>query len=583
MYYTKHKSSQLRYLFHGASDIRRNYSQAYQDMFVLAALDGKRGGTYLEIGAFDPVLISNTYLLESKFDWRGISIDIDPECLTSFRDRRTNALILQDALTINYAEVLTSAGLTDRVDYLQIDIEPKSQSLKCLQMLPLKDTRFSVITFETDFYDQSEGSDVSVMVRAESRSLLESYGYILVGRGIANTGPNDVFEDWWVDPEAVSRPFMSAFEWAIRKDQDFADSGERFMLKGPHLISSEFYDGQGLGNQLWAYTTTRAVAHSRDCNFGILGMSRFKGADFLNIDPGHPVSGGKGPEGGPPTSLPSNIDHYYRELRENLLGTHVDISRPDPDLFGIPINSKIDGNFQSLEYLKGMEHLVPSWISVKSEVAIPLVPENQCVIHVRGGDFLHAKDVFVGQRYYSDAVEKMRLFHEDMKFVCVTDDLAAARKVIPSEIAIVGSAQSAASDRLKASHHQGGPIAEDFLRLMNARYLIIPNSSFSWWAAYLNQQKVRVIAPMYWAIHNVSEGHWSTSDIITDGFFYLNRHGEIFDADICRAQRNEFMANNLHQFVPVHREPIEWVEPLATRLNRLSRHLRVALLAKIGL
>ena len=49
--------------FPGIEDVQVNFSQLHQDMFVLCMLDGKRGGTYLEIGANEPVFISNTYLL----------------------------------------------------------------------------------------------------------------------------------------------------------------------------------------------------------------------------------------------------------------------------------------------------------------------------------------------------------------------------------------------------------------------------------------------------------------------------------------------------------------------------------------
>ena len=42
------------------NEVSENYSQANQDLFVLKVLDFKRNGTYLEIGAYEPVSISNT-------------------------------------------------------------------------------------------------------------------------------------------------------------------------------------------------------------------------------------------------------------------------------------------------------------------------------------------------------------------------------------------------------------------------------------------------------------------------------------------------------------------------------------------
>ena len=40
-------------------NIERNWSQVYQDIFVLSLLDGKRNGTYLEIGGDDGIDFSN--------------------------------------------------------------------------------------------------------------------------------------------------------------------------------------------------------------------------------------------------------------------------------------------------------------------------------------------------------------------------------------------------------------------------------------------------------------------------------------------------------------------------------------------
>ena len=74
--YNKELHSKLRYKFSGSDNIQRNFSQVYQDMFILSMLDGKRNGTFLEIGAADPLLGNNTYLLEKDFDWKLIELEV---------------------------------------------------------------------------------------------------------------------------------------------------------------------------------------------------------------------------------------------------------------------------------------------------------------------------------------------------------------------------------------------------------------------------------------------------------------------------------------------------------------------------
>jgi FkbM family methyltransferase len=47
-------------------------SQLKQDIFVLSETGFKRNGYFVEFGATDGVTLSNTHLLETKFDWKGI-------------------------------------------------------------------------------------------------------------------------------------------------------------------------------------------------------------------------------------------------------------------------------------------------------------------------------------------------------------------------------------------------------------------------------------------------------------------------------------------------------------------------------
>jgi len=47
-------------------------SQMYQDLFVLQELDEKSNGFFVEFGASDGLLFSNTALLEREFGWTGI-------------------------------------------------------------------------------------------------------------------------------------------------------------------------------------------------------------------------------------------------------------------------------------------------------------------------------------------------------------------------------------------------------------------------------------------------------------------------------------------------------------------------------
>jgi hypothetical protein len=313
------------------------------------------------------------------------------------------------------------------------------------------------------------------------------------------------------------------------------------------MICNELYNEQGFGNQLWNYVVTRVIAERNGYDFSILKRERFKGKDFMDIDFGLPLSGSQTSKQGYLFKLPHGITSYYRERRE-LLGTTLsdqtdDISRTDPQVLNLPDNTKFEGNCQSTKYLEGYRSDILKWLRVKESYAQYRPEANVCIIHLRCGDFMQSK-AFLPLSYYKDAMSYIKSLDEQVVFQCVTDQKELAKKMLPG-VTVVGSALSGTDDGNKVSHHHGGPIGIDFSLLMRAQYLIIPNSSFSWWAAYLNETKKAVVAPKYWARFNIADGFWSPADIITDHFTYMDNAGKIFSATQCWAEKEQF--ENTHQ------------------------------------
>lgn len=201
--YTQHQK--LKFKFNGSDTIERNFSQVMQDLFILTMLNGKKSGTYLEIGSGHAFHGSNTAILDRLFNWRGISIDYNPNYIESFKDRSTIHLV-QDALSINYDELLSKYKFSDNIDYLQLDCEPSDITYEALKKIPFDKYKFAVITFEHDFY-----TDTNSKYRDLSREFLISKGYELV---VNNVAPDRLcsFEDWWVHPDLVDRKTIDSFK-----------------------------------------------------------------------------------------------------------------------------------------------------------------------------------------------------------------------------------------------------------------------------------------------------------------------------------------------------------------------------------
>jgi hypothetical protein len=196
-YYNSQLYNHLIYKFNKSETVVNNYSQAYQDIFVLTMLDGKHNGTFIEIGAGDPYWQSNTALLE-QFNWGGISIDIKP---FDYSKRKTK-FVVADATQLNYSQLLENYP-TD-VDYLQLDCELANITYSTLERIPFHTFRFAVITFKHNRYINGDEHMI------KSREFLKSKGYKLI---VADVAPDRLcsYEDWWVHPNLVSSKIYDNF------------------------------------------------------------------------------------------------------------------------------------------------------------------------------------------------------------------------------------------------------------------------------------------------------------------------------------------------------------------------------------
>lgn len=249
--YTKQKYSSLKKKFLGSEDIERNYSEAYQDMFVLTMLEGKRNGTYLEIGAGNSYYGNNTALLEQDFDWKGVGIDLSEEFVNAHNNERKNPCLLRDALTINYTSLLSGMDFPNEIDYLQLDCDPPEVTYRILLNIPFEKYKFAVITYEHDYY-----CDQTKSFQEKSRKYLESYGYVRV---VNNISPDEYrpYEDWWVHPDLVSASLISEM-MLINND---IKKAENYMLLNKNetiqiIVSEEFDWGIFKENQ-WMYDSIK--------------------------------------------------------------------------------------------------------------------------------------------------------------------------------------------------------------------------------------------------------------------------------------------------------------------------------------
>lgn len=162
-------------------------------------------------------------------------------------------------------------------------------------------------------------------------------------------------------------------------------------------------------------------------------------------------------------------------------------------------NVILNGYFQSAKYFDDQRQLV------LDTFAFPWMPLKDMVgIHVRRGDYVtdfHDKHPFVGYDYLSIAIKAM-VDKGYKSFVVCSDDISWCRKNL-DVLRLTGA---------EFSYSVGKSPQEDLSLLSCCRHTICSNSSFSWWAHYLNRHEDKVpIMPKIW--FGINNQHLDATDI----------------------------------------------------------------------
>ena len=282
------------------------------------------------------------------------------------------------------------------------------------------------------------------------------------------------------------------------------------------MLATEILRGQGIGNQLFCYVTARSIAHTRGLDFGIKdtgwsGDKRYNQSGFywFDLDWGQEV--------------PDGLDVYYeKEVRKKLNTCHhdmtvgCDVRGYDQGLMDVPDNTIIFGNMQDEKYFDHNKKLVKEWLKVKEEYdTYEYMDDDVCVLNYRGGEYVGFHELYLTREYWLNAMENMTKINPNMKFVTITDDVKASQAMLPE---------------IPAYHFT---VDKDYAIIKNSKHVILSNSSFPFFAVYTSDTIENIIAPKYWARHNVSDGYWAMSQNIYSGWTYQDRDGNLSTAEEC--------------------------------------------------
>jgi hypothetical protein len=183
------------------------------------------------------------------------------------------------------------------------------------------------------------------------------------------------------------------------------------------------------------------------------------------------------------------------------------------DVLSLPRKIALHGYWQSEQYFLAIKNIIIEDLSLKIKIKplfLDLVNQkNTVAVHFRLGDYINNQEVneihgVCDPDYYQKAFSFFHGTQENVSFYIFSDDIEWVKKNIhfPEN-----------SNFIKGNNH-----IEDFQLMRLCNHQIIANSTFSWWAAWLNlKSDKKIIAPKNW----FKDTSRNSSDIIPSEWIKL--------------------------------------------------------------
>ena len=163
-------------------------------------------------------------------------------------------------------------------------------------------------------------------------------------------------------------------------------------------------------------------------------------------------------------------------------------------------NSYLNGYWQSIKYFEGIENDIKKDFRFKNqldnknlEILNEIENSNSISIHIRRGDYMSPENYnmygcIATPTYYKKAIKVIEEKVENPTFFVFSNDMDWVKKNIQINSRV-----------FYIDINSGNGSYKDMQLMSNCKHNIIANSSFSWWGAWFNENKNKiVIAPKKW-------------------------------------------------------------------------------------
>ena len=284
----------------------------------------------------------------------------------------------------------------------------------------------------------------------------------------------------------------------------------------------------GLGNQMFQYSFALSLKYKfpkeevfiDTSHFGHLFIKKFRGANLHNgyeIDKVFPNADLKIAKPSQLMKVTWYMPNYFisRVLRKLLPVRKTEVIQRTVDYFA---HKEEYYTYSGDTYYEGIWESIKNYIPIRNTIqhvfahGIPnevnaryikdMETSNSVGIHIRRGDYLYVPEFFgiSDIDYYERAIEEILSDGKEHIFYIFSNDIKWCQEnVVP----LVKE-----NKVIMVRENIGNNSCWDMFLMTHCKDLIIANSSFSWWGAFLNKRGGKVIAPKKWANRDAEFDIW---------------------------------------------------------------------------
>lgn len=198
---------------------KKSKSQLFQDLFVLFNLNEKRNGTFLEFGATDGCNLSNTYLLENSYEWKGVLAEPTPTWHESLNKNRPNCEIINDCIYSESGKKLdffvSEVGELSTIEkYIDSDVKSKPGNTKLRKSggHSIKVQSISLNDVFIKYFNSSPIDYMSVDTEGSEFEILNNFDFKKFGPSILTVEHNQTDQEQKIDELMVKNGYLRYFK-----------------------------------------------------------------------------------------------------------------------------------------------------------------------------------------------------------------------------------------------------------------------------------------------------------------------------------------------------------------------------------